>query len=368
MVVAGIQGGNPQSYGQGKKVLTNALLGIIILFGAWIGIDTIMKGLGAYSYAQGAKFGPWHVIECQSPQLSRPEHFACNGNKCELVDGLGNGDECIVGGPRNNCIEHSVCNTEKHICEVVQGKGLDNCSTDNGGKDPKCAQPLGPTCKGAPGTPGEHCPDANIDTSKPAPSANCSITGGSFGAIDEGISRAGSIGGDIDTVRMVHAIISQESHGDVGAISSAGACGIMQIKPSSGKRFANRCGATEAEASTCSFYTNPANVAKSVCIGTLLLKAPEVLNACGRTIRGLAAGYNGGGGGSKDACAPSVDCGSAAGPGECKVSGDQTGETKRWECLWEDTAHASCNAGRGGGDYSETRKYVPKVWYCYDHL
>ena len=364
IVIAGIRGGNAQSYSAGKKVITNAVIGIVIIFGSWLLIDTILKALGAYQ--TGSSFGPWHVIECTSAVIEAPKgptHFACNGDKCEEVKG-GGSDTCKVGGDRNNCIEHVECNADRKICELKQAPGLDSCSLDNGGQDAKCA--AADMCKGV------ECKYKGqtevIDTTKPAPSADCTITGGSSisNAIDEGINKAGnSMGADIDTAKLVHAIISQESHGNIKAVSGAGACGLMQVVPSSGKRFAARCGTTEAEANTCDFYTNPANAAKSVCIGTLLLGAPEVANACGKTVRGLAAGFNGGGGGSKDACAPSADCGSAAGSGQCKISSDQAGETKRWECLWEDTAHTKCNADLAS-NYAETRRYVPKVMYCYN--
>ena len=72
MVIAGVRGGNPQSYSAGKKVITNAIIGIVIIFCSWLLIDTILKGLGAYDYAKGGSFGPWNKIECKSAVITPP--------------------------------------------------------------------------------------------------------------------------------------------------------------------------------------------------------------------------------------------------------------------------------------------------------
>ncbi len=64
MVWAGVKGGDSAMYGKGKTVMTNSLIGIVIIFSSWLLIDTLMKGLGAYQYAASANFGPWNQIEC----------------------------------------------------------------------------------------------------------------------------------------------------------------------------------------------------------------------------------------------------------------------------------------------------------------
>lgn len=58
---------------KGKKVLTNTLIGILIVFFAWLAIDTIIKvvagqnlGSGATAKVLGPKgFGPWNKIPCE---------------------------------------------------------------------------------------------------------------------------------------------------------------------------------------------------------------------------------------------------------------------------------------------------------------
>jgi len=174
--------------------------------------------------------------------------------------------------------------------------------------------------------------------------------------------KSGNIGGGIDTVKMIKAIMSQESHGDISKISPSGACGLMQVLPSTGLRYASQCGVSPAsEAGKCSFYTDPINATKSICIGTKIMIAAGDGN-CGKSVHNIAGGYNGGEG----ACNASVDCGSQAGSGQCRVSPDQVGETKRWECLYDDSGHTKCNADKTDGNFMETRKYVPNVMGCYN--
>lgn len=58
------------SYSKGKKIITNTLLGIIIVFLAWLGIDTLMKAVHGFQYNEGGGFGPWNAIQCQSLPLT----------------------------------------------------------------------------------------------------------------------------------------------------------------------------------------------------------------------------------------------------------------------------------------------------------
>ena len=232
-------------------------------------------------------------------------------------------------------------------------KGFDSCDTNN---STSCKPEF---CTGV------ECVDTSIDISRAATSVSCPIGGSQWDkAIAEGIKLAGNIGGGIDMGAMVRAIISQESGADIN-LPRALDCGLMQVSVTKNNPslYAPACGVSPAHlANECSFYTNPANVVKSICIGTKILIANAV--KCGeKTPRNIAAGYNGGG----DACNPSLHCGSRAGAGECKISAKQEGETKKWECLWDDAAHTTCNATRTG-NFSFTRRYVPKVWGCYNNF
>jgi len=351
MVLSGFQGGNASLYKKGTTVLTNAVIGILIIFCSWIAIDTLLKTIGAYQHAVTvsplSKFGPWHVIECVSPVVKWPKHLGCNADKCEEVDGFGS-DECKED---RNCKEHFDC--ENEACVLKNTQGFDKCEGVNDMTTCKIPKP-GDLCAGV------QCEDSGIDTYQPDPQADCTIKGNWDNAITEGIKKAGNIGGGIDTEKMVRAIMATESHGNISIPSPAGACGLMQIMPDTGRQYGSVCGASFQEASTCDFYTNPANAAKSICIAVkLMIKLGD--GNCGKTVRNIAGGYNG-----SDACSPSASCGSAAGPGECRVNVAQIGETKRWECLWDDAAHTKCNANKPNGNFLETRRYVPKVLQCYN--
>ncbi len=350
MVLSGFQGGNAGLYTKGKKVLTNTLIGIIIIFCSWLAIDTLLKTVGAYQHNTTGNFGPWNVIECVSPDIKLPTHFECKDQQCIEVEGVTGGFACTTDRNSRSCREHFECENESCVSKPTEG--FDTCEGKEDKTTCKVAKP-GDMCAGV------QCEDSGIDTYQPDPRADCTIKGDWDKAIDWAFIRAGSIGSDIDTKKMVRAIMATESHGKISSVSKAGACGLMQIVPGTGKAFATMCGADFNEASTCDFYTNPANAAKSICIAIGVMNS--LFRNCGKDIRNIAAAYNG-----DDACSPSVHCGSHAGPGECKVNANQTGETKRWECLWDDAAHTTCNAKKQGGNFLETRKYVPKVLKCYN--
>lgn len=62
---------------KGKKVLTNTLIGIAIVFFAWLAIDTIIKVLAGQNLTSGTPaeiqgYGPWNKIDCQIRGLPPP--------------------------------------------------------------------------------------------------------------------------------------------------------------------------------------------------------------------------------------------------------------------------------------------------------
>ncbi|MDI6717915.1 MAG: pilin [Patescibacteria group bacterium] len=54
--------GNPEAAAGGKKMVWNALLGIVILFCAWLIIDTVLKVLTGSTSIEN--WGPWNTINC----------------------------------------------------------------------------------------------------------------------------------------------------------------------------------------------------------------------------------------------------------------------------------------------------------------
>lgn len=53
---------NPENHSQAKKVLTNAVVGLLIILSAWLIVDFVMKILYSGPAGQQGKFGPWNEI------------------------------------------------------------------------------------------------------------------------------------------------------------------------------------------------------------------------------------------------------------------------------------------------------------------
>lgn len=201
---------------------------------------------------------------------------------------------------------------------------------------------------------GVECKDSNLNICGQNTSANCEETGvNKWDSQIKAAAAGNQIGSGINTVALVKAIMSQESGGKINVTSPAGACGIMQLMPATAND--NKTGCT-SENITCSWLNNADNVQTNICIAINYLR--RLSSSCGTSVRNLAAGYNGGGG-NEGACAASQSCAS------CSMCGSE--QTRRWECLWEgpDGEHKTCNVDRADGSFSETRKYAPKVAYCY---
>jgi len=167
----------------------------------------------------------------------------------------------------------------------------------------------------------------------------------------------------VDTIKLVKAIMSQESGGVIDRISSDGlSSGLMQMRPETARQFKGVCGAS-GETITLEWLKKPENAQKQICMAIEYLKT--LVDPCGCNVRNLAAGYNGGGA-ALGACTESTDCGSAAATvgGQCLMCASET-LTRRWECPWDNTQHTECNVDNTSGSFNFTRRYVPKVNYCY---
>jgi len=53
---------NPENHSKAKQVLTNAVIGLLIILSAWLIVDFVMKVLYSGSDGQQGKFGPWNEI------------------------------------------------------------------------------------------------------------------------------------------------------------------------------------------------------------------------------------------------------------------------------------------------------------------
>ena len=72
MFISSTQGNVTQAQ-RGKKIIFNTLVGFVLVFGAWLIIDTIIKILGGkIASVEGVRdgFGPWNKITCVAPVVS----------------------------------------------------------------------------------------------------------------------------------------------------------------------------------------------------------------------------------------------------------------------------------------------------------
>ena len=52
-------GGDPGKATDARKLFTSVAIGLVIILGAWVGVDTLMK-----TVVDDAKFGPWNSLGC----------------------------------------------------------------------------------------------------------------------------------------------------------------------------------------------------------------------------------------------------------------------------------------------------------------
>lgn len=61
-----VSGGSETQYAKGKTIITSAIVGLLIIWGSWVIIDTIMSGLTSFgSQGTAPNFIPWNTIQCQ---------------------------------------------------------------------------------------------------------------------------------------------------------------------------------------------------------------------------------------------------------------------------------------------------------------
>ena len=168
----------------------------------------------------------------------------------------------------------------------------------------------------------------------------------------------------INTVKMLKTIVANESDGriDIGSADGQSA-GPFQLTPETAKRHSAGCGVGSNEIINFSWLRRADTVSKQACIAAQFIQS--FVGTCGCDVRQIAAGYNGG----PTACAASNACGlqAAANGGQCSAC-NVSRPTRKWECLWEDTQHNTCNKSRPGGGYSHTRIYAPRVEFCYNRF
>lgn len=61
-----VSGGSETAIKRGKQTLTYAITGLLIIFLAWLGVDTIIKVLTSNQQSFRGTFGPWHQLPVES--------------------------------------------------------------------------------------------------------------------------------------------------------------------------------------------------------------------------------------------------------------------------------------------------------------
>jgi hypothetical protein len=72
MLLSSFQGESSSQVSRGRKVLFNAVIGLAIVFLAWIGVDSILKIVGARYGTDIQQLGPWNQIKCTAPTAPIP--------------------------------------------------------------------------------------------------------------------------------------------------------------------------------------------------------------------------------------------------------------------------------------------------------
>jgi hypothetical protein len=316
-----LAGANPAWFATGKSIFKTTTWGVIIVFSAWMITNTVLKSLVGDSDVSNN----WFRIECTAVVQGNPSpvtRYACNSQ-----------NQCVVN-PNGEYVNDPTC----------------------GGK---CAPAMAGTCKG------KDCPGDTANICGPVnPGDNCNR--GAVNALSADITAGAgnkTICSGVDTVKLLKAIIANESDGRVDIVSSDGlSAGPFQLTVETANNYKSACGVSETI--DFNWLKRRDTVSKQACIAAEFIKT--LVGACGCDVRQLAAGYNGGGKG-KGACDVSTNCGPAAAGqgGECSICPNQTRPTKRWECLWDNNDHTVCNLDRKEGSFAPTRKYAPRVEYCY---
>lgn len=385
-------GANPGWITQGRTIFWNTFMGVLIISSSWLITNTIIKSLADESVTNPN--APWYQFECRETIKPPPgeQKYGCNsGNQC-VADPNGpyttnNCDnQCqappggavaittasLPGGTLNQSYSQQLAATggatpyswsktsgtlpsglnlsqNGTISGTLTGTITGNVNftvkvTDNSTPQQSATKQLSiVVATGV--TTGVACLQSNLNLCQPQ-STNCNTSACSqyVPAINQYAGRTGIANG----ANLIKSIMMKESACDVRQVSFDGSSfGLMQFRPSTANIYKSRCGVTANI--TSAWLTNPANANASICLAAEYIKALSQ-TSCGNTARGIAAGYNGGSG----ACNNSVDC-----SGETSCAG---GLVKRWECLYDDTAHKTCNTG-----YDETRDYATKVLFCYNN-
>lgn len=124
---------NPEGHSQAKKMLSNAVIGFIIILAAWLIVDFVMKIL----YNGGANgFGPWNeILSSNGSQCIEPQDIVAIGGLGPVTGAVvNNGVEGIpgAGGSSNVGVAKGLCDARNTACSpaVMKSFGLSDAQAN----------------------------------------------------------------------------------------------------------------------------------------------------------------------------------------------------------------------------------------------
>ena len=304
--------GDPGLIATGKNWFWNTTWGLVIIFGAWMITNTVLKSLVGDSDISNS----WFRIECTTTvegNPSPPTRYACNSL-----------NQCVIN-PNGAYINDPTCGGK---CVAISSPSLSP-------SPPSSSTPLACMYNGV------NYATLNLCNGQQRP-------GGCGGSrCSQYVSSINRYANGAATVQLLKTIMVIESDCNMSAHTGS-SYGLMQLQTATANQFKNRCGVTENI--TPAWLTNPANADKSICIAAAYINSIAA-GTCGSQPRNIYAGYNAGSGN----CAPSRDC---ANDKSC-----DGGVVKKWECPYDNQQHTICNTGM-----YETKQGATYVNYCLNNL
>jgi len=407
IILFNARSGNSSGVTKGRQIMKDTAIGIAIILGAWLITNFILRSLANDQIANT----PWYQIQCTvgtlknivdgttpPPPGTTVQKYSCNSSNRCVLDPNGQDTSNVCSGncqaPPGGVLAISTASLSDAIQNTAYTQSLSATGgatpytwTLSSGTLPAGLSLSGSNISGTPTATGTVTFTVKVeDSASPKQSATKSLTinvsttttGGvqclqsglnlcqgnaPQGCANASCAQYGAMASrqatGVATANVLKAFMEAESSCDI-SLTGGNSYGLMQLTPPIPQIYASRCGVS-ANIINQAWLTSPANAELSICIAAQWINAVSA-SRCGSSIRNLYAGYNGGTG-QNGACGLSVSC-----AGQTSCSGEPM---KRWECLYEDTAHTQCNgatAAKPQGDilkgYNPTRNAATRIQYC----